>query len=64
MVQGKLKGVLKCFNDVVDPMAIIKKYSMPKKLSIAIASRSSSCACSNDSATLRYIKAKLKYIAI
>ena len=57
MVQGKLKGVLKCFNDVVDP--IIKKYSMPKKLSIAmaegddvfmhiIASRSTSCACSND----------------
>ena len=30
MVQDKLKGVLKCLNDVVDPMAIIKKYSMPK----------------------------------
>ena len=37
MVQDKLKGVLKCLNDVVDPMAIIKKYSMPKKLSIAMA---------------------------
>ena len=41
MVQGKLKGVLKCFNDVVDP--IIKKYSMPKKLSIAMAEGDDDC---------------------
>ena len=40
MVQGKLKGVLKCFNDV-DP--IIKKYSMPKKLSIAMAEGDDDC---------------------
>ena len=41
MVQGKLKEVLKCFNDVVDP--IIKKYSMPKKLSIAMAEGDDDC---------------------
>ena len=46
MIQGKLKGRLERFNDVIDP--IIKKYSMPKKLPIAMAESDDDCDSDND----------------